>query len=966
MYYDTDVLVITLWIMLGKGLKFVTVNIRSLYPSIDEVRCKFKDFDIIGICETWLNSSYTDNLIDIESFSLYIIDRESGNILNIANQKKKGGGLAMYIGSKFKGHCEQIYDCSKITKDLEQLWVLLEKPNVRKIATCILYKPPTGDVETALKELTVSIEFIQSVHDVEFVIMGDMNVNYRDRHSKCFEFLKEFERAQNLKQMISEPTRITVRSKSTIDLIWTNMAHVSNSGTLNRILSDHMPVYIIKKKERERTEFKYCNGRSYKNYVKHDFIEDIRNHYKWRDYWLCTKNPENLWEIMETIILECAEYHCPQKRMKFRDNSPSWISKEIVEELYYKDDLYKYACITGKECDWNIFRVQNKRVKKLILEAKEEYTKDLLEQTDGNPRKFWRCINEISGLGKSKNKKGVTKLIDDFGNEYRNMEAAEYMNEYYTDAGPQLAQKMKTPWYPNDCLKNITTSFSFEFVTESLVRKLVSEIKISKSSALDNLSSRLLKDAFSTLIFELTYLYNTCIETSIFPRAWSVGKISPIPKVNNSNTKVKDWRPITQIPLPGKLLERILHNQMYSYLEFNNLLCKNQYGFRRELSTSQAIFDVLKIMYEKWNDRMCTGCIFVDFSKAFETINHSILVEKLKMYGFDQRSLKLMENYITTRTQVIMVNGHVSTPKIVTCGTAQGSILGPLIYILYVNDVLNLLDHENDMFLYADDMLIMSHRVNVEVMLQDLQGKMDKIYKWCQLNKLTINEAKTKYMIIGHTPVEPIRRITLNAKTLGKVTQYEYLGMVLEHKLSMDRQIESMYKKATKKLGILSKIRMFISCKTSARIYKTMIRPHLEYVDFIVESGSKKLVSKVDRIQERALRKIEYCKNPENRKEYSVLEKEYNIENLSTRRKRSLLRYMFHQSKDELNQEKRKSDRILRSNKKVKLKCDFSNLTKLHNSPFYRGTKAWNDLPYEIQTCEQKDVFKNMVKKLIV
>ena len=261
---------------------------------------------------------------------------------------------------------------------------------------------------------------------------------------------------------------------------------------------------------------------------------------------------------------------------------------------------------------------------------------------------------------------------------------------------------------------------------------------------------------------------------------------------------------------------------------------------------------------------------------------------------------------------------------------------------------------------------ILNKHVNVEVMLHDLQGKMNIIYEWCLLNKLTINESKTKYMISGHTSVEPIRKIRLKDKTLGKVTQYEYLGMILEHKLNMDRQIESMYKKATKKLGILSKIRMFISRTTSARIYKTMIRPHLEYVDFIVESGSKKLISKVNRIQERALRKIEYCQNPEKRKEYTVLEKEYNIENLSVRRKRSLLKFMFHQSKDKVNQVKIKGDRILRSNKKVKLKCDFSNLTKLHNSPFYRGIKAWNELPYEIQTCEQKDVFTRMVKNMIV
>ena len=278
-----------------------------------------------------------------------------------------------------------------------------------------------------------------------------------------------------------------------------------------------MPVYVFKEKERECKEFKYCYGRSYRMYEKDIFANDVLNHWKWEEYWLCDGNPEFLWDIMSSIILECAEYHCPTRRMKFRENSPSWLSKEILDELYLKDDFYKFAMSTGKECDWEIFRTQNKRVKRLILEAKEEYTKDLLEENEGNPRKFSRCINEMSGLGKNKVKTGVTRFIDELGTEFQNLDAAEYMNKYYTEAGPNLAKKMNSIWEPTEYLRNIDSEFSFEFILERQVAKLVSEIKISKSSAIDNLSSRILKDAFSVLTNELTYLYNGCIETCIFP-----------------------------------------------------------------------------------------------------------------------------------------------------------------------------------------------------------------------------------------------------------------------------------------------------------------------------------------------------------------------------------------------------------------------------------------------------------------
>ena len=167
---------------------------------------------------------------------------------------------------------------------------------------------------------------------------------------------------------------------------------------------------------------------------------------------------------------------------------------------------------------------------------------------------------------------------------------------------------------------------------------------------------------------------------------------------------------------------------------------------------------------------------------------------------------------------------------------------------------------ENDnLYLYADDMLIMTSHKNLEIMLYDLQNHLDKICMWCTQNKLTINEVKTKYMIVSNVNVTPIQNISIGSKNLGRVSQYEYLGMIIHEKLSMDVQLETMYKKANKKLGIMSRIRRFITPNTAVRIYKTMIRPHLEYVDFVVESGSKNMISKFTSLQERALRRIEAC-----------------------------------------------------------------------------------------------------------
>ena len=195
---------------------------------------------------------------------------------------------------------------------------------------------------------------------------------------------------------------------------------------------------------------------------------------------------------------------------------------------------------------------------------------------------------------------------------------------------------------------------------------------------------------------------------------------------------------------------------------------------------------------------MYSGCIFVDFSKAFETVDHNILLNELKLYGFAEKSLKLLHNYVSTRTQVTTVNDYTSEAKSVRCGTTQGSILGPLIYIIYVNDVLGILGDDVGLYLYADDMLITACHANVECMMNNLQNSMNTIYEWCRKNRLTINESKTKYMVISNVNVEPIARISIAGNNLCRVKQYEYLGMIIQDKLNMDVQIESMYKKANK------------------------------------------------------------------------------------------------------------------------------------------------------------------------
>ena len=366
-----------------------------------------------------------------------------------------------------------------------------------------------------------------------------------------------------------------------------------------------------------------------------------------------------------------------------------------------------------------------------------------LENNKNDCKKFWKNIHEVLPIG-VKSHKSINLINLDTNIDISENDTAEYINSFFAGIGPKLARNFDMPWLyeggvSEHTLDNINT-------TNEEVLKICKEINVNKSSCIENISSRVLKDAFIHLHTKLTHLINVSMDTGLFPEKWKSANVIPLFKGGNRN-EVGNHRPVSLLPLPSKIIEKIVHNRLSSHLETRNLLDECQGGFRKNHSTIDTTSKLTVDIYLGINNREVTLACFIDMAKAFDTVNHKILVNKLLKLGIGKNVLKWITNYLTNRNQCTTANGITSTYTDISCGVPQGSILGPLFFIIYVNDIVNILNHCKHL-LYADDtVLYISGELTHTTAL--LQQDLNRFKIWCDRNQLTMNIKKTKYVTFG-------------------------------------------------------------------------------------------------------------------------------------------------------------------------------------------------------------------------
>ena len=707
---------------LPSGFKIATWNVRSLLPSLDQIKIVLndcKEADIIGFTESWLTDSILNSSFTIPDYK---------NAARRDRNYTTGGGVITFVSNNIP--CEERHDLRQT--DIEAVWLEVKFPHSSPLLVCTIYRPP--DSTAHWYELCTDMLDKAFIENKEIIFMGDLNIDFLAPSSiprKWSSVIETFA----LTQIVNEPTNDM--SSTCIDHIYvTHPDYVKATKVASIGISDHFPV-CYSRKHKQIGQFSHTNikYRSFKNFQLDAFLTDLQC-VPWS---VCSvfNDANDALVCWHSLFIKVVDEHAPMKvRRVKKQRQPDWLTDEICDAIRKRD---QYA----KKKNTQEWRLARNRVNSLIKKSKSEYYKRAIEANLTDNKKLWSIMKEVLPQAQSLNPTYLlgadeTPLSDP-------TEMADLFNDYFANVASNIMRDMAdTPEYSNDLLGSFISSklepdtkFEISELTVERVLKYLQSLQDGKAVGRDSPSPKLLRLAAPVIAPCLTEIMNLSITTGIFPDMWKVARVVPLHKKGNPHDRT-NYRPISVLSTLSKLLEKHVYSCFYSYLMNNKLLHPAQSGFRNFYSCETALTNLAEKWAKALDTGLLNGVIMIDLTKAFDLISHKILLRKLQMYQCADKSIDWFRSYLLDRKQCTAFKGSLSTQKLLTAGVPQGSILGPLFFILFMKDLPLELTH-CDIDMYADDSTLTLSASNVPELNEKLSAELKNVAMWCCKNRMAIN-----------------------------------------------------------------------------------------------------------------------------------------------------------------------------------------------------------------------------------
>uniref|UniRef100_A0A8C5LQ70 Reverse transcriptase domain-containing protein n=1 Tax=Leptobrachium leishanense TaxID=445787 RepID=A0A8C5LQ70_9ANUR len=502
--------------------------------------------------------------------------------------------------------------------------------------------------------------------------------------------------------------------------------------------------------------------------------------------------------------------------------------------------------------------------------AKAQYFNENLNNNISNPRNFWKIISNIQAPP-SHSQPAALKVNNQ--TVQHPLDVANAFNNYFVGCATTLIAKLGNETQserPHEGQDPPTVQkprnpdlFSFRPVPVGAITKLLRNQKMKYQSGPDQIPAMLLKISAPAIAKPVATLINESLATGYIPILWKTARVVPIHK-SGDNTLVSNYRPISLLPVMSKILEKCVYTQLRDYYQYQNYLTPDQSGFRPNHSTTTALLKVCNDIQAGMEQGNLTGAIFLDFAKAFDTVDHGILLQKLKNSGIGDSTLTWFQSYVSDRSQFVSISDSTSLPLPVTCGVPQGSILGPLLFTIFINDLPNVCK-ASTVHMYADDTVIYTSKPNLPQLEAVLQEEFTGVEKWIANNKLFLNTDKTVTMLFGTAP--KLHKLqtphlcvgTKSIGTLTTVTSLKYLGMWLDPNLSFGPHIEKLSSKLYPKLGALYRNKSCLSPAVRKQIVQQMLMPAIEYGDVVYAAAPQTHLQKLTTLYNSFCRFVLQC-----------------------------------------------------------------------------------------------------------
>ena len=949
------------------NLSFAFWNLDSLpareyarIPLIETLQSTY-DFDLFGVCESMLNSSITNEDIFINGFSADPF--RSDKAANIRN-----GGVCLYFKESLP---------IKRRRDLEKLpeTIVAEiKLKKKKVFFVLSYRHPNMSNDESvvyMNKLENIYDSIRKENPTVSILCGDFNARSPvfwedDIENHEGALLNNLLTSNNLEQLICEPTHIRDDgSQSCIDLIFTDQSSIFIETGVLPSLDSHSKHNIIQGKINVNIPHPPPYKRKIWDY-KTAKIDSIRNDLlkvNWHNLFF-NLNVSEMCLLFSDVFLDILGKHISNKIITCNEKDAPWITPRIKTAIKRNARVYRKWVNRGRNPhDRDAVRKVQNDTNKLIKEAKLTYYSILgnkLSDPKTGQKDFWSAYKNLINKKRNTN---IPPIVQDGVYTANFKQKAEIFNQYFAKQCKINENGSVLPRFNS----RTNASLSHIFCTKEQIVKIINNFNPNKAHGCDGISVQMLKLCATDISTPLLIIFNKCIESGEFPDSWKYANVQPVHK-KDSRQIVSNYRPISLLPICGKILEKIVFDQVFKFLNGNNLISKNQSGFRPGDSTIYQLLSITSTIYENFEKFDETRAIFLDISKAFDKVWHDGVIFKLKSNGIGGNLLNFFQNYLSNRRQRVVLNGQESSWMNLEAGVPQGSVLGPLLFLVYINDLTD--NIHSQMRLFADDSSLFACVKGVTHTHESLVQDLDTITQWAYQWKMVFNPDITKQAIEVIFSCKDKKtehpELTFNGIPIARKPFTKHLGVFLDSRLNFAKHIKEKVSVAMKGISLLRFLSKYADRNILSLSYKMYIRPHLDYGDVIYHNQRRDLMDLVERVQYKAALVVSGCWQGTSREK---LYEELGWESLSDRRwlRRLTIFYKIsnglapHYLSDHIP----KRNEITMTLRNRTGSIPLARTYRYENSFFPYTIKAWKNLDEEAKTKPSVESFKIYLNKYI-